>query len=228
MISDPWALPAHYFTIIVKRDDVAHGFPGGVAAFESKYRPEHKNGALFGLLRMSDRDVDDLLAQLSRDGLLPGEAVGMADMVHGAMIECPGIVFTCGNEHLIGSWSVNAIPKASPGDERQDHVITAWYVDELVADHGDLSSPSGSAQINIDAQTLARIRSGEEIEVQGPRVSRSGDDALPSVWVFNMRGHGSGVINLWRVGDDVPQRLEITSMQFDGELTKHPAPPIYS
>lgn len=227
MTTDPWALPAQYFTIIVKRHNVVNSFPGGVTGFEAKYRPAHRNGALFGLLSMSGSDVEDCLAQLDEDGLRAGEAIAVADMVQGPIIECPGLIFTCSNEHLIGGWSVNVEPKVSDLGELREHKIIAWYVDELVADHGDLSSPCGHATITVDTETLARIRSGEELEVQGPRVARVGDDAFPSIWTFNMRGPGSGLINLWRVGDDVPERLEVTAMQFGDDPTQHPAPPIF-
>lgn len=227
MTSDPWALPAHYLTIILKRDEVAKRYPGGTQAFEAKYNPAHKNGALYALIYMSSSDVDFVLSELEQEGLRAGEAIAVGDMVHGPLVECPDVAFTCNNEHLIGGWSVNVSTQRSHEQEPQVHRIRAWYVNELVADHGDLSNPSGDEQIALDAETLSRIKSGIEVELQGPRMSPCGDEKLPSTWVFNMRGPGSGLINLWRLGHPEPERLEVTSMQFDDDPTMHPAPPIW-
>lgn len=227
MTNDPWALPAHYLTIILKREEVAKRYPGGTQAFETKYNPAHKNGALYALIYMSSADVDFVLSELEQQGLLAGETIALGDMVQGPLVECTGVSFTCNNEHFIGGWSVNVAPQPTPKQEHHAHRIRAWYVHELVADHGDLSTPIGNEQIALDAETLSSIRSGVEVELHGPRMSSCGDEELPSTWVFNLRGPGSGLINLWRLGDPEPERLEVTSMQFDDDPTVQPAPPIW-
>ena len=68
MTSDPWALPAHFYSIIIKRQAIIRSFPGGVGEFERVHSPG-KNGALFQIGCMSHQDTDYVLSQLNDAGL---------------------------------------------------------------------------------------------------------------------------------------------------------------
>lgn len=122
MTSDPWALPAAFYSIIIKTSAIDRSFPGGREEFIRRFQPAYRNGALVGLLAMSTSDTERLLAELNRLGLVPGEDVAVADMVQGPLLECPGIAFQCLEESFPGSWVVNVAdghsePEMQPEDK---------------------------------------------------------------------------------------------------------------
>lgn len=228
IIADPWALPADCLSVIVKREAIASRSLRGVEEFIRTQSPSHQNGALFVLTRTAATDMDVVLADLARWGLQPGRDFAIADMAQGPLIECPGIVFISPDKSGTESWTVNAEIQESRQPFRfPQHRIRAWYADDIVSANGDLSYPIGQAVLNVDDETLARIRSGEEVEVDGPKIAFGDEGDLPARWVFNIRGPGSGMICLSYGDAEEPEFLEVTSMQFDDDPTIRPAPPMF-
>lgn len=111
MIYDPWAIPAAFHSVIVKRDAVTCRYPGGIEAFEQAFRPSRKNGALFLLLFLSKQEVDLALGQLEAAGLgVPEDAIA-ADANRGPLMDCPGLTFRSEGEGSETRWWVNVTPR---------------------------------------------------------------------------------------------------------------------
>lgn len=107
MSPNAWSLPTVCFSIVVKADAVDRSFPGGRDRFIALYRPQFRNGALFGLVAMSVDSVEHALGQLNDNGLLPGQDVAVGDMMHGPILSCPGVVFIRGGDEFMPRWCVN-------------------------------------------------------------------------------------------------------------------------
>lgn len=122
MIHDPWALPAAYHSVIVKRDAVTQSYAGGVEAFERSFRPAKKNGALFLLHYLSKAEVDAALAALQSYGLETGVDVGATEAHRGPRIACSGLTFRSEGEGEDIQWWVNATPK-KPKSSKPRRVI---------------------------------------------------------------------------------------------------------
>ena len=108
MTNDPWALPAAFYSIIIKTSAIDRSFPGGREQFFRRHNPPYRNGALVCLLAMSIDDTEHILAELNQQGLIPGKDVAVADMVKGPLLKCPGLVFQSHGEDFPQSWTVNA------------------------------------------------------------------------------------------------------------------------
>lgn len=107
MTHDPWAIPAAFYSIIIKTSAIDRSFAGGREQFFRRYQPAFRNGALVSLLAMSISDTEARLAELNTLGLVPGEDVAVADMAQGPLLECPGIAFQRLEESFPGKWVVN-------------------------------------------------------------------------------------------------------------------------
>lgn len=106
MTSDPWALQAKFYSIIIKRQAIIRSFPGGVEEFERVHSPG-KNGGLFQIACMSLQDTEYVLARLNDAGVIPGKDIGVIDMLEGPLLECPGIAFRCLGDGFPHAWAVN-------------------------------------------------------------------------------------------------------------------------
>jgi len=135
MTSDPWAVPAHFYSIIVKRGAVVRSFPGGPEEFERLHQPSKKNGALYLLTVMSLSDAEQVLASLSDQGVLPGKDVAVVDMVQGPLLECSGLTFTSEGEGLETRWWVNVVARP-PQAVQEPRRIVATLVHHLYSDTG--------------------------------------------------------------------------------------------
>lgn len=111
MPDDPWALPAIFYSIIVKREAVVRSYLDGPEEFEQRFQPARKNGALYLLTVMSLMDAEAVLGKLNENGVIPGEDIAVADMVQGPMLECPGLAFRRVGQLLNTRWWVNVAPR---------------------------------------------------------------------------------------------------------------------
>lgn len=106
--STRWSLPAAFYSVIVKTKAIDGKYPGGRDAFVEHHRPRFRNGALMSVLVMATDDVDVVLSRLKAKGLAPGTDVAVADMVHGPLLPCPGMVFQCEDEFAFPPrWTVD-------------------------------------------------------------------------------------------------------------------------
>lgn len=94
MMNYSWALPVGCYSVLVKHVAVIRAFPGGVRAFERAYQPQRKNWVLFMLNPFNREELDQLLARLNHDGLVPGVDVAVADKLCRPVLESAGITFS--------------------------------------------------------------------------------------------------------------------------------------
>lgn len=97
-----------FYSVIIKADAMERSVPGGRAAFEAHFGATDRNRDLTLLRRMSTEDVGWLLDELHEQGLVPGQDVAVADMTHGPMLGCPGLVFSSKGDLLNTQWFVAA------------------------------------------------------------------------------------------------------------------------
>lgn len=114
----PGPLPIHFCTIVVKASAIDRSFPGGQKSFIGSHSPGSCNGTLFCIPSMGSEGVDWHLERLAGIGIVAGLDLAVADMLHGPLLECPGIVFTSSCELLLTSWMADLEETADADRER--------------------------------------------------------------------------------------------------------------
>lgn len=102
---DPHPLLVTFKSIIIKRSALARSYPGGVEGFISRYRLPPQVGQLSSLSCMSLYDVEDILAQLNKAGIISGQDIAVCDMHEGPLLHCNSIRFERDNtEDFLSCW----------------------------------------------------------------------------------------------------------------------------
>ncbi|MDE2563247.1 MAG: hypothetical protein KGL48_13475 [Sphingomonadales bacterium] len=200
---DPWALPAAFFSIIVKRAAVVRSYPGGVERFERLYLPR-KNGALFLVTRMSTGDVEFVLEELNEVDVVPGQDLAVADMVHGPLLQCPGLTFACEEDEFAPRWSVNVSrePRATPDAHlprlpgglharpaREPSQAPEASRRTIVLDYG-----YDQHSIEVDSETFTKVAAGEPVTIEGQGFVHEEDGLLADRWYFQLAELAAGFI----------------------------------
>jgi len=119
-VTDPHApLLIGFFSVVVKRDAVAHRYLGGLEAFDRVHGAARRNQDLSLLVRMSMMDVDLVFRQLDASGLVAGKDFGLIEMHQGVLIACDGIRgIGREREPFVTEWWAQPDPAyvAEPGD----------------------------------------------------------------------------------------------------------------
>lgn len=225
MPNTPWLLAAPFLSIAVKRRSVERCYPGGIQQFEEDYTP-NQNAKLYVIVCMSGGDVDRVLESLSSVGLIPGEDLALNDTVDGTVIECPGIVFEA-HGPLEMLWTVHVDwnePRRTKGDNtsfNRHHILIQYVAVDFLALGHDVSGGESHA-IEVDTPTLARIKAGEEVAVDGQGFHDEEEGVIPDNWLFNSRGPGTAAFFLDRGDSAELEAFEAIAISFDGEQQQQP------
>ncbi len=91
-------VPIAFVTVLVKREFLPRF---GIGNAES----DRSTSLLAAFVFMDGGEAERFVVTLGQHGIIPGDHVGMADMMHGPMIKCDGIEYVRDDERIPPAWA---------------------------------------------------------------------------------------------------------------------------
>jgi hypothetical protein len=92
---------------------------------------------------MSLNDVEHVLGELDRGGVIPGRDVAVADMMHGPLLTCPGILFENVADDFTPEWKVNV---SGESDDEPEYRTTGGCSDATLVDSPEAYAPPADSR----------------------------------------------------------------------------------
>lgn len=180
MSNNAWSLPTACFSIVVKAAAVDRSYPGGRDQFVAVYRPQFRNGALFGLVAMSLDTVDAVLAELHDNGLLPREDIAVGDMILGPIMECSGLRFVAKGGDDMPPWVVEVVDAEEQPGQPAKHTVCIDYGYD-------------THEVEISEATYERLQSGQPVSWLGTGFLFGDEGFLEELWEVDLGSRAASI-----------------------------------
>ena len=100
-------VPVAFCTVLIKREFM----PTAALALEES---AVSMASLAAIVFMSPREAENFVLNLARQGIVTGQHLGVADMMHGPLVDCVGIEYVWEQDAFPPSWTAFRVPSGSP------------------------------------------------------------------------------------------------------------------
>ena len=83
-----------FLSAVMRKQDLANHFPGGLAAFEQTFHPAIQDDDLYALWSMSSGELGETVEKIAAAGFDTSRLVALGDMWSGPFNSVAGIAFT--------------------------------------------------------------------------------------------------------------------------------------